>query len=93
MPNHLPYSKDSDRKDGGASDQGATSVGNQVSRIANILPNFKPAGVRAYVDVAKDSWVLGESVIKASAAQNGEGIDFHSMRLLRSDADMLLLEV
>ncbi len=94
LPNHLPYSKTSDQKSGGASDQRTPSIGNHASRIASILPRFKPAGVRAYVDVAQDSWVLGESVIKeTNAAQNGEGIDFHSMKLLRNDADMLSLEV
>ncbi len=95
LPNHLPYGKGSDPKKDktDAKPQDPASAANHASRIANILPRFKPAGVRAYVDVAKGGWVLGESVIRNSGAENGDGIDFHSTKLLRGDADMLLIEV
>jgi hypothetical protein len=95
LPNHLPNVEGSGPKEGKANTmpQDITSAANHASRIANILPRFKPAGVRAYVDVAKDGWVLGESLLRNSRAANGEGIAFHSTRLLRDDADMLLLEI
>jgi hypothetical protein len=42
------------------------------------MPRFKASGVKAYVDTAPDSWVLGESVIRDTAADKGEGVEFHS---------------
>jgi len=51
---------------------------NYVGRIGTIIPQFKAAGVRAYVDQAKDTWILGESALRDRAATQGEGVEFHS---------------
>src|SRR5205823_14700927 len=51
---------------------------NYVGRVGEVIPRFKAAGVKAYVDKAADAWVLGESVLRDSAANNGEGIEFHA---------------
>lgn len=51
---------------------------NFVGRIGTILPRFKAAGVKAYVDQAPDAWILGESVVRDAGASGGEGIEFHS---------------
>jgi hypothetical protein len=51
---------------------------NYVGRVGTIIPQFKAAGARAYVDQAKDTWILGESVLRDAAAASGEGVEFHS---------------
>jgi hypothetical protein len=51
---------------------------NFVGRIGTVLPRFKAAGVKAYVDQAGDAWVLGQSIVRDAAASSGEGIEFHS---------------
>ncbi len=63
---------------------------NYVGRIGTILPRYKAAGVRAYVDHAADAWILGESVLRDSAASSGEGIEFHST-IVRNLAMELLI--
>jgi hypothetical protein len=68
---------------------GAQSV-NHVGRIGTILPRFKAAGVRAYVDTAPDAWILGQSLLRDAGAANGEGIEFHST-IVRNPAMELLV--
>lgn len=63
---------------------------NYVGRIGTVLPRFKAAGVRAYVDLAPDAWILGESVLRDGAASSGEGIEFHSA-IVRNPAMELLV--
>lgn len=63
---------------------------NYVSRIGNILPRFKAAGIRAFVDTAKDAWILGESVIRNAKATEGEGVEFHATRLQNQKADIFV---
>jgi hypothetical protein len=58
------------------SSNGAQPV-NYVGRIGSILPRFKPAGVRAYVDNAPEAWIVGESVLRDAGTTTGEGIEFH----------------
>ena len=55
-------------------DTGGGAATNDVSRIGAILPRFKAAGIRAIVDTARDTWILGESVLRASAATDGDGV-------------------
>lgn len=54
---------------------------NYESRIAAVLPRFRAAGIRAFVATAPESWILGQGVVRAAAASDGEGIDFHPLRL------------
>jgi len=61
---------------------------NPLDRVAGVLPRFKPAGVRAYVDTGRDAWVLGRSVVRGPDATEGEGIDRNAtvLRGLLADA-------
>jgi hypothetical protein len=70
--------------DGG---EGPSNSVNPVDRVAGVLPRFKPAGVRAYVDTGRDAWVLGRSVLRAPDATEGEGIDRHATVLRDRLAD------
>lgn len=63
---------------------------NHVSRVGSILPRFKAAGIRAFVDTAKGTWILGESLIRSSAAAGGEGVELHATRLHNQNADILV---
>jgi hypothetical protein len=56
-------------------------------RVAAMLPRFRPAGVRAFVDTAPDAWILGQSVIRPLTATDGEGVEFHALRLQDTSAE------
>jgi hypothetical protein len=71
-----------------AQSEGAAS--NHLNRLSAVLPRFKAAGILAYVDAAKDAWILGESVIRSEAATEGEGAQFHATRLQNQNADILM---
>ena len=62
---------------------------NQVSRIGSLLPRFKPAGIRAFVDNAKPAWILGQSTIRDESATEGEGILVHPTTLRTQGTEML----
>jgi len=64
--------------------------GNLISRIGAILPRFRAAGVRAFVDVAADAWIVGQSVIRSAEAGRGEGVDYHSTRVRDQNADIFI---
>lgn len=63
---------------------------NYVGWIGNILPRFKAAGVRAFVDTSKDAWILGESVIRNADASDGEGVGLYATRLLNPMTDIFV---
>src|SRR6185295_18344372 len=63
---------------------------NYLSRIGNILPRFKAAGIQAFVDTAKDAWILGQSIIREGAANDGEGVVVHSTSLRNHTSDILV---
>jgi hypothetical protein len=67
-----------------------TQPSNYVGRIGTILPRYRAGGVRAYVDNAQDSWILGESVLRDPTAPGGEGVEFHST-IVRNPAMELLI--
>lgn len=62
---------------------------NYQGRIGAILPRFRGAGIRAFVDTAAESWIVGQGVIRAAAATDGEGIDFHTTRLENQSGEVL----
>jgi hypothetical protein len=62
---------------------------NQVSRIGSILPRFKPAGIRAFVDKSKPAWIIGQSTIRDESATDGEGISVHPAMLRTHGTEML----
>lgn len=72
----------------GAAQPGSAPI-NHLSRVSAIMPRFKAAGIRAYVDAAKDAWILGESAIRSSSATEGEGAQFHATRLQNQNAEIL----
>ena len=67
----------------------ASVPANQVSRIGGILPRFKPAGIRAFVDNAKPAWILGQSTIRDESATDGEGVSVHPAMLRTHGTEML----
>lgn len=67
----------------------ATTPVNHTSRIGSILPRFKPAGIRAWVDNARPAWVLGQSTIRGESANDGEGISVHPAVLRTHGTEML----
>ena len=51
-------------------------VPTDLGRISALLERVRPAGIRAYVDVARDEWILGESIMRDAASDSpGSGID------------------
>jgi hypothetical protein len=67
----------------------ASVPANQVSRIGTILPRFKPAGIRAFVDSSKPTWILGQSTIRDESANDGEGVSVHPAMLRTHGTEML----
>jgi hypothetical protein len=67
----------------------ANTPTSQTSRIGSILPRFKPAGIRAFVDNARPAWVLGQSSLRDESAKDGEGISVHPAVLRTFGTDML----
>ncbi len=68
-------------------DEGKEPAMNPVSRIGSILPRFKAAGIRAFVDTATDTWILGESILRDPTITEGEGVEIHATRLQNQKAD------
>ena len=63
---------------------------NYVGRIGSILPRFKAAGIRAYVDTARDAWIVGEGILRSTAATDGAGITVHTTRLRDPRSEMFV---
>lgn len=61
-----------------------------LGRLGKLVPRFKPAGVRAFLDTARDAWVLGEAVLRDAAAADGAGIDTHPTTVGDRDAELLV---
>jgi len=66
----------------------AEGAANPVNRIASILPRFKAAGIRAYVDIARPAWILGEGILRRADAAEGAGIASDSTILRSSLTDL-----
>lgn len=67
----------------------ANSPANQISRIGSILPRFKPAGIRAFIDSSKPAWIIGQSTIRDESATEGEGVSVHQAMLRTHGTEML----
>jgi hypothetical protein len=63
---------------------------NHLNRVAAVMPRFKAAGIRFFLDSAKDAWTLGASVLRGAEAAEGEGVEYHAMLLQHPRADMLV---
>jgi hypothetical protein len=70
-----------------AADGGQGPAAGPLDRLARVLPRFKPAGVRAWVDAGRVAWTLGQSVVRGPDAIEGEGIDRHATVLRGPQAD------
>lgn len=58
-----------------------------VNFVGGFIPRFKAAGIRAYVDQAKDAWILGQSFIRAQSSTETRGTQIHSTKLLNEKID------
>jgi hypothetical protein len=45
-----------------------------AGRVASLLPRFKAAGIRAFVEPAPNAWRLGAATLRAFTARRGDGI-------------------
>lgn len=82
LPSHVPTRKET---------AGTSTVGaSPVTRISSIIQRFKPAGIHAFVDSAKEAWILGSSVLRDDSAADGEGVEFHSMRLINPRTELFV---
>ena len=93
LPNHVPphHENSTDLEDNTTDDNvNSGQSANYISRVGNILPRFKAAGIKAFVDKAKDTWILGESVLRNSTAKEGEGVEFHATLLQNQNADIFV---
>jgi hypothetical protein len=68
-----------------------TSSKNAAARIASLLPRFKAAGIKAYVDYSKDAWYLGEGLIRNGQTSSGAGIGNNSTILSDLNSDKIVL--
>jgi hypothetical protein len=90
LPSHLaqPVEKPAETQaDASKPASNGISPINQVSRVGNILTRYKAAGVRVFVDIAPDVWILGTSVIRSPTATEGAGIESQTMRLQHPNAE------
>jgi hypothetical protein len=62
-----------------------------LDRIAALLPRFKAAGVRAFIDRGQDAWILGESILRSAEAQETEGIQIHATKLQDERIDQIIV--
>jgi hypothetical protein len=93
LPHHIPQSwKPKSESTSGPTDEheDAQQPMNVLSRIGNILPRFKAAGIQAFVDTAKDAWILGDSVIRSRDVSEGEGAGYHATRLQSQNVNLFL---
>ena len=63
-----------------------------LGRIAAFVARCKAAGVRAFVDVARAEWILGESVLRPADASSGPGVDV-AAAVVRLEGDDLLVPI
>lgn len=85
LPAHIPAAAKEEQPQAETGQE--TKPGNIVSRLGNIIPRFKAAGIHAYVDKATDGWVLGDCVIRDGNADSGEGIDQRPTALYGKNTD------
>ncbi len=69
---------------------GSAAPTDHSARISALLPRFRAAGVRAFVETADDGWELGRGVLRPADATDGEGIEFHTVRLVDRAAESLV---
>jgi len=61
-----------------------------LGRISAFVSRCKAAGVRAFIDAARPEWVLGESIIRASDASLGPGIDTVTTTVRLEGSDLIV---
>jgi hypothetical protein len=66
------------------------STPTDLGRIAAFVARCKAAGVRAFVDASRPEWILGESILRASDASTGSGIDAAPTLLRLEGGDLLV---
>ena len=63
---------------------------NHVSRMGSLISRFRGAGMQAFVDSARDSWILGESLLRTQEAADGPGVQTLATRLLDWQAELVV---
>ncbi len=61
-----------------------------AARISTLLPRFKAAGIRSFVQPAQRSWTLGSGVLRSGTARWGEGVATDGTHLADPYADTLV---
>ena len=66
-------------------------VPTDLGRISALLERVRPAGVRVWIDVARDDWILGESVIRDRPAEGaGDRIDRNTTAVYAPGTDRFI---
>ncbi len=87
LPHHLPRPSPEEEAETAGEVPGRR---NDVSRIGEVMARFRAAGVRSYVDRARDAWILGQGVLRDRDAAGGEGATHHTTRIRHRRADLLI---
>jgi hypothetical protein len=61
-----------------------------VGRLASVISRFRAAGVRAFVDTAPDAWILGDGIIRAASAADGEGVTVNTTSVRDGDSELFV---
>ena len=68
----------------------ALRVPTDAGRISAMMDRFRPAGVKVFVDLGRDEWILGRSLVRASGATDGPGIEFDTTMVSVPGSDRFL---
>jgi hypothetical protein len=92
LPAELPQPQSTAASDGDASDAGEKTAEplNHVSRIGSLISRFRAAGVQAFVDSAREAWILGEGVLRSPEAAGGPGTQSLTTRLQDWHTELLV---
>jgi hypothetical protein len=62
-----------------------------LGRISALLERVRPAGIRSFIDVARDEWILGEGIVRgAVTAGTGTGFDRNSTSVYTPGTDRFI---
>ena len=68
----------------------AQRVPADAGRMSAMMERFRPAGVKVFVDLGRDEWILGRSVVRAPGAADGAGIEFDATAVHVPGSDRFL---
>jgi hypothetical protein len=62
-----------------------------IDRVGSLMPRFRPAGVTAFIDQGRDSWILGESLLRSAESGAPQGNQIHATRLHGKRLDQVVI--